>query len=70
MIKKFLANLKWAMLPVTFIVLALFVEAGTDSDGISSSEEGLMYAAWLLVIANVCLFIFDKRWKQALDNWL
>lgn len=70
MIKKILKNLKWWLLPVTIIVIALFVEAGTDSNGISSDEEGIMYAAWILVIINVCLFVFNKKWQNMLDKWM
>lgn len=68
--KKILYNLKWIILPVTLIVFLLFIEAATDSTGISSSEEGLMYGAWILVAVNVCLFLFDKKWREFLDNRL
>lgn len=70
MVKKILSNLKWWLLPVTIIVFLLFVEAGTDSDGITSDEEGVMYAAWLLVIVNVCLFVFNKKWQNLVTKWL
>lgn len=70
MAKKLLKNLKWWLLPVTIIVFLLFVEAGTDSNGISSDEEGIMYAAWLFLIANVCLFIFNKKWQKLVDQWM
>ena len=68
--KKILCNLKWIILPVTLVVFLFFVEAATDAYGISSDEEGLMYGAWILVIANICLFLFDKKWRKFLDNWL
>lgn len=68
MLKKILKNLKRWLLPVTIIVFALFVDAGTDSNGISSDEEGTMYAAWILVIINVCLFVFHKMWQKIIDK--
>lgn len=70
MLKKIIKNLKWWLLPVTIIVFALFVEAGTDSNGISSDEEGIMYAAWIFVITNVCLFIFNKKWQKLVEQWM
>lgn len=68
--EKFLKNLKWWLLPVTIIVFLLFVEAGTDSDGISSDENGIMYAAWLLVVVNACLFVFNTKWQKTVDDFL
>lgn len=62
-------NLKWIMLPITAIVFILFIDAATDSNGISGDEEGLMYGAWILVIANVCLFVFNKKLKNIVDSW-
>lgn len=60
--------LKWILLPFTIAVFLLFVNAATDSTGISSDEEGLMYGAWILVIVNVCLFVFNKKWQKTIDN--
>lgn len=68
MIKKFLKNLKWWLLPVTVIVFLLFIEAGTDSNGISSDEEGIMYGAWILLIVNAALFVFNKKWQNMIDS--
>ncbi len=67
--EKLLKNLKWYLLPFTVGAFLLFVEAGTDSDGISNSEEGVMYTAWTLVIANVCLFVFNRKWQDAVSRW-
>lgn len=69
MLTKILKNLKWWLLPVTIIVFLLFVEAGTDAYGITNDEEGLMYAAWLLVIVNVCLFVFNAKWQKIVEQW-
>lgn len=66
---KLLKNIKWWLLPVTIIVFLLFIEAATDSTGISSDEEGLMYGTWILVIINVCLFVFNKKWQKLIDSW-
>lgn len=66
---KLLKNIKWWLLPVTIIVFLLFIESATDSTGISSDEEGLMYGAWILVIVNVCLFVFNKKWQKLIDSW-
>lgn len=66
---KILKNFKWIMLPVTVLVFLMFIEAGTDRDGITSSEEGIMYAAWLLLIANVCLFAFNRKWQHLVNQW-
>ena len=70
MVKKVLFNLKWWLLPVTIIVFTLFIEAGTDSYGIESDEEGIMYTAWFLLIANACLFGFNKKWQRFINQWL
>lgn len=67
---KLLKNVKWILLPFTIIAFLLFVNAVTDSTGISSDEEGLMYGAWILVIVNVCLFVFNKKWQKTIDNWM
>lgn len=67
---KLLKNLKWILLPVTIITFLLFVDAGTDSNGISSDEEGIMYTAWLFLIINVGLFVFNKKWMNFLDKKL
>ncbi len=67
---KLLKKLKWILLPFTIITFLLFVEAGTDSNGISSDEEGIMYIAWLFLIINVGLFVFDKKWINLLDKKL
>lgn len=66
---KILKNVKWILLPFTIITFLLFINAATDSTGISSDEEGLMYGAWILVIVNVCLFVFNKKWKHLIDTW-
>lgn len=66
---KLLKNVKWIMLPFTIITFLLFVNAATDSNGISSDEEGVMYGAWILVIVNVCLFVFNKKWQNLIDTW-
>ncbi|MGM9842687.1 MAG: hypothetical protein ACI30S_00530 [Muribaculaceae bacterium] len=68
LLKPILKNLRWILLPVTIIVTLLFVESATDSEGICSDEEGIMYAFWLLLIANVLLFIFNKKWQDFLDQ--
>lgn len=67
---KLLKNVKWILLPFTIAVFLLFVNAATDSTGISSDEEGLMYGAWILLIVNVCLFVFNKKWQRLVDSWL
>lgn len=67
---KLLKNVKWILLPFTIIAFLLFVNAATDSTGISSDEEGLMYGAWILVIVNVCLFVFNKKWQKTIDKWM
>lgn len=66
---KFLRVLKWVLLPITIFYFLMFVEAATDAYGISDSEEGVMYLAWVLVALNACLFIFNKRWQQQIDRW-
>ena len=68
-IMKLLRILKWLLLPITIIVFLMFVEAATDAYGISSSEEGIMYFAWILVAANAALFIYDKKWQKLIDRW-
>jgi len=68
--KKLLKSLKWLLLPVTLIVLLMFIEAATDSSGISADEEGLMYGAWSLVIANAGLFVFNRKWCELVDRML
>ena len=69
-IKKILKQAKWIMLPFTIITFLSFIEAATDSDGIDSFEEGLMYWAWTLLIVNVLLFAYDKKWQNLINKWL
>lgn len=61
--------LKWFLLPITLACFLLFIEAATDTYGITSSEEGIMYAAWILLIINVCLFVFNKKLQQLVNQW-
>lgn len=69
MMVKILKNVKWILLPFTIVTFLLFINAATDSTGISSDEEGLMYGAWILIIVNVCLFVFNKKWQRMVDTW-
>lgn len=68
LLKPILKRLRLILLPFTIIITLLFVEAATDFDGISSSEEGIMYTFWLLLIANLLLFIFNKKWQALIDQ--
>lgn len=68
MIKKLLSNLKWFLLPATIIVCLRFLEAASDEYGISSDENGIMILFWILLIFNVALFLFDKKWKRFIDS--
>lgn len=70
MIKKILIQLKWWLLPFSLMAFVLFVEAGTDSEGISNSEEGIMWTAWFLVIVNISLFVFYKKWKNVIEKFM
>lgn len=63
-------NAKWILLPFMLMTFLLFTNAATDSTGISSDEEGLMYAAWILLIINVCLFVFNKKWQKMIEKWM
>ncbi len=70
MLKTLLKKLRWWLLPVTWVVFLHFIEAATDSCGISSDEDGLMYGFWTLLITEVCLFVFNKKWQHLIDTWL
>lgn len=67
--KNLLKEIKWILLPITLVVFFLFGEEATDSNGISSDEESLMYGAWILIIVNICLFIFNRKWQKLVDEW-
>lgn len=66
---KLLKNLRWVLLPLTSILFILFVDSATDKYGISSGEEGLMYVTWVLIILNVSLFVFNRKWQALIDEW-
>lgn len=68
--KKFLKALKWFLFPITLVAFLLFIDAATDAFGITDSEEGLMYAAWALLIVNAGLFIFNRKWCDLVDRML
>lgn len=65
---KLLRYLRWIMLPITVIVFLQFVECATDGDGISVFEEEYMYWAWILLIANAALFIWNKKWQKIIEK--
>ena len=66
---KLFSNLRWILLPLTIFIFVIFIEAATDEYGISSSEEGIMYLTWGLIIINAGLFIFNQKWQKLIKNW-
>ena len=69
-LKFFLYRLNFILLPFTVGFVMHFIERGTDSDGITSSEAWIMYSAWGFLIVNTSLFIFNRKWQKLIDHWL
>ena len=70
LIKKLLLQIRWVLLPFTIFTFLSFVEAATDEDGISVFEEEVMFWAWTLLIVNVLLFIYNKKWQNLVNKFL
>lgn len=63
-----LYNFKWIGVAVAVLYALPFLEAATDSGGISSDEEYLMYTFWISFIAAVLLFKYKSKWESFCDS--
>ena len=52
---------KWIGVVLSIIYGLLFIESGTDSDGITGEEEYIMYTFYVSVVITIFLFYYHKK---------